>query len=964
MFGKTPERPMHLVRWLLTSSWLLLIFSLFYDPISPWLTDPKTTWSPLRINPSVCVKVQGVCLAEKPYPLGAALFWGIIVPAAIFILLVFGHELWRRICPLSFLSQIPAALKWHRQNKRVDKKTGKTRYEIVKVKKDSWLGRNYLYLQFSLFYIGLCSRILFINSDRLVLALWLLFTIGSAIAVGYLYGGKSWCQYFCPMAPVQKIFAEPGGLLTSKAHTDDQAITQSMCRIINEDGKEQSACVACKSPCIDIDSERSYWDGITTIEQKFLYYSYFGLVVGYFFYYYLYAGNWDYYLSGAWAHQENQLATLLNPGFYLFSKPVGIPKLVAVPLTLGLFSWSGYFLGRVLEQRYKRHLRRKHQSLTNEEIQHRIFTLCTFLIFNIFFVFGGRQFILLLPATLQHLYNALLVLLSTLWLTRTWRRSPEFYSRESLAARLRKQLGKLKLDVSQFIEGRSLDDLNTDEVYVLAKVLPGFTKEKRLQAYKGVLREALEEGYMNYPSSLEVLQKMRLELDISDEEHQTALRELGLEDPDLLNPSKQHTLENQVRLESFRNALGTMLDFQRHRSANGSSGHLKDVVERRNSSLVTINNVLQKPPQDLQTLMREYAISWEEQEQVIADFDKGVNLLRQADVLLSQLKDLAERYHPLSQSLLPFQAAAMTLLRATVQQKERLIARDLLGILESLSYGSLKSLGFGTEATRIARSLGSLELNVLSQLMQEPTSQWQQRLSPRMISLLLQPQERATNKSSEVEPAVIVSNLEALLQEPNPLTQPVSLYLLYQLDAPRSQQQARQLLDSHRTANALVRETAEMLLTQETQVGIAPATFSTIEKLVWLFNSDLFGGMNSETLIELAHHAQVKAYKANEVVIERGNPCRELLLLIEGEVQLQSDRNSSEVIVKSLLPCQILTELNLLHSNEYLGTIIATAPGTRILVINVDIFNDLLCQDAGFARRVLEMESRRLQQLI
>jgi CRP-like cAMP-binding protein len=122
--------------------------------------------------------------------------------------------------------------------------------------------------------------------------------------------------------------------------------------------------------------------------------------------------------------------------------------------------------------------------------------------------------------------------------------------------------------------------------------------------------------------------------------------------------------------------------------------------------------------------------------------------------------------------------------------------------------------------------------------------------------------------------------------------------------------------------------------------------------------------MNSETLIELAHHAQIKAYNSNEVVIEQGNPCRELLLLIEGEVQLQSDRNSSEVIVKTLLPCQILTELNLLDSNEYLGTIIATAPGTRILVINVDTFNDLLCQDAGFARRVLEMESRRLQQLI
>jgi hypothetical protein len=962
MFDKVPERQMHIVRWLVTSGWLLLIFSLFYDPISPWLTDSKTEWSPLRIDPSVCIKVQGVCLDEKPYALGAGLFWGIIIPAAIFILLVFGHELWRRICPLSFLSQIPAALKWHRQHKRVDRKTGRTFHEVVKVNKDSWLGRNYLYVQFGWFYVGLCGRILVINSDRLSLMLWLLFTIGAAITVGYLYGGKSWCQYFCPMAPVQKIFAEPGGLLTSKAHTEDQSITQSMCRIVNEDGREQSACVACKSPCIDIDSERSYWDSITAPQQKFLYYSYFGLVVGYFFYYYLYAGNWDYYLSGAWTHDPNQLASLLHPGFYLFGKPVPVPKLVAVPLTLGSFSWGGYVLGRRLEGKYKHYLRRKHQFLKNEEIQHRIFTLCTFLIFNIFFIFGGRPFVLLLPATLQNIYTFMLVLLSTLWLTRTWKRSPELYSRESLASRFRKQLAKLKLDVSQFIEGRSLDDLNTHEVYVLAKVLPGFTREKRLQAYKGVLREALDEGYVNSPSSLEVLQKMRLELDISDEEHQTVLTEVSVEDPELLNPSKQRTLENQVRLESFRNALGAMLEFQRRHSANERGSQLPKGVEQRNS-LLAINNVLQKPPQDVQTLMREYAITSDEQEQVIADLDRGVDLLRQADVLLSQLKDLVKRYQALSPLPTPFQAASMNLLRATLQQKERLFVKELLRILESLSYGSLKTLGFATEATRIARSLGSLELNVLPKLMQEQISHLQQRLSSQIISLLNQPKDKTT-QPSEVEPAAIVSNLEALLHEPDPLTQPVILYLLYQLDAPRSREQARQLLDSDRIANALVRETAEMLLAQETQPGVAPAAFRTIEKLVSLFNNDLFGGMKSETLVELAYHAQFRVYNADEVVIEQGKPSQELLLLIEGEVQLQI-RNSSEVIVENLLPGQILTELNLFTSTEeYSGTIIARVPGTRILVINLNTCNDLLCQDSGFARRVLEMESRRLQQII
>jgi len=217
MFGQISEQTMHRVRWVLTCGWLLLIFSLFYDPISPILTDPSSTWSPLRINPDACVAVQGVCLEEQPYRVGAAIFWGAIVPASIFVLLVFGHELWRRICPLSFLSQIPVALKWQRQKKRVDAKTGKTRYEIVKIKKESWLGRNYLYFQFGWLYVGLCARILFVNSDRTALAAWLLFTIGAAIAVGYLYGGKSWCQYFCPMAPVQKIYAEPGGVLASKA---------------------------------------------------------------------------------------------------------------------------------------------------------------------------------------------------------------------------------------------------------------------------------------------------------------------------------------------------------------------------------------------------------------------------------------------------------------------------------------------------------------------------------------------------------------------------------------------------------------------------------------------------------------------------------------------------------------------------------------------------------------------------
>ena len=81
---------MHLVRWALTTGWILIILSLLYDPFTPRFTAPDHPWSPLRI-PADCVTVQGVCLNETPYPLGTTLFWGLVVPSGIFILLVFGY---------------------------------------------------------------------------------------------------------------------------------------------------------------------------------------------------------------------------------------------------------------------------------------------------------------------------------------------------------------------------------------------------------------------------------------------------------------------------------------------------------------------------------------------------------------------------------------------------------------------------------------------------------------------------------------------------------------------------------------------------------------------------------------------------------------------------------------------------------------------------------------------------------
>lgn len=941
MFSQISERRMHRVRWVLTSLWLVLIGSLLFDPITPWLTEANQSWSPFYIDQTICVQVQGKCLTEQPYALAPTIFWGAIVPSAIFILLIFGHELWRRICPLSFLSQIPRALGKQRQIPRTNPKTGVVRHELAKVQPNSWLGRNYQWVQFGWLYVGLCARILFINADRTSLFIWFAVTIIAAITVGYLYGGKAWCQYFCPMAPVQTIYAEPGGLFTSKAQVGDQQITQSMCRTVEPDGKERSACVACQKPCIDIDAERSYWDSVTQPHQRWLYYGYIGLVVGYFSYYYLYAGNWDYYFSGAWARQPNQLTTLLDPGFYIFKNPIPIAKIVAVPLTLGIFSYAGYAIGCSIEHQYRGYLDRRKQPISPEIIQHRLFTVGTFLVFNFFFIFGGRPLILLLPLPIQFFYEALLTGLSTLWLYRTWQRSPEIYDRENLAMRLRRQLVKLNINVEQYLAGRSLDDLSTDEVYVLAKILPEFTREKRHAAYKGVLREALEEGYVNTSSSLEVLQQIRSELEISEPEHRQVLVELGVEDPELLDPQQQRSKENLVRLNGYRKALERLMALRE-----------RQAFLARNSP----TDLRQREQNELRALRRDYSITLQEETTIIEDLDPEHLIVRRADLLLEQLQNSIDRYHALNQPILQSDLATVSVVKSIVKQHKRLLVIGLLEILEHLDRGS------ATEpehpALRIASDLGHLHSTALQELL-EDRSRW--KLSSIVLDQLNAPPRETPTPLASYSPAAIAIHLESMLSEPDPLMQAASLYLLDLIDSTRAQAQVRFWQDSSRKLTPLMQEMTQVIC-QKSPAELSD--FPTLEKLIYLSTSDFFNGVYSETLIELANRSIVKVYTAGDSITEQGDTCRELLLAIEGTAEIHYQQPDRSIQIAAILPGQVLDELEVLSHSDLANTIFATATPTRILALPVDLFDDMFDRDPDFARRILELESSHLQRLV
>jgi pSer/pThr/pTyr-binding forkhead associated (FHA) protein len=795
MLNKISEKKAHNIRLFLTFGWLILIFSMFYDPYSAQLTDRISAFHPFYATlPNDCFQFQAeTCREMSSYAMGARVFWAIIIPLVILTLIIFGHEAWRRSCPLSFMSQIPRALGIQRRRKVIDPVTKEKRYELVTISPDSWLGKNVLYVQFGFLFLGLNVRLLLANSDRFMLGIFLILTILAAIAIGYLYAGKTWCHYFCPMAPVQMIYTGPRSLLGSEAYHNESNVTQSMCRTIDPDGNEKSACVSCKSSCFDIDAERSYWDGINQRGRRFLYYGYVGLAIGFYVYFSLYSGNPNFLAGGVW-NETNQLETLLQPGFYLDNQAIPIPKLLAVPLTLGLFTVSTYLIGIFLEHQYTKH----HSHLSQIQIRHGAYTICTFLAFSFLFFLGVYPTIGWLTPIGQNLLSWIAVTAVSWWTYRTIFRDLEQFDRESTASSLRRQLNKLGIDFSKLLEGRSLENLKADEVYILAKTLPGLNRTRRLQIYKGALQESLAAGNVSSSRSLEVFQDMRTSMDINDQDHQKILLELGVSDQDLLNPEKQLSRENQLRLDSYRKGMEMLLI---------------ELIE----SGTPLQKALKLKQRQILALRQEYNISTAEESQVFAEMlNENSTLIGASESLFEQLRILRARERSLQPlvNLSQVDEKAVHLLTQGIQEKQKLVTTQLLSILEIL--------GDSPEAIKIASSLPGLT-TVLS------IPDWQKRLSPDVFSYLNSAiaQHPISLPMGETQVGLTRLSLDAaievltlLAQEIGPVKQAVSLYTLQQLEPQIATGLAESLLNSTDPLDDFVQETAKRILNDHSLSGI------------------------------------------------------------------------------------------------------------------------------------------------
>lgn len=202
--------------------------------------------------PWAWASVAGLTLSFQLHTIALAerLFWGGVVPGVFMLLVVAGHEPWRRACPLAFWSGLGQAwtrsIRGHRPPRRLAA--------------NSWLARHHLALQAALLWLGLAARLLVLHHSLAALAGLCLLAMAGAFLCGCLLPGRVWCHYLCPMGPVEEVVVGIRGFLGSRAHLLAKGIPgQSTCRTLHPDGSEANGCVHCQSPCFDIDAERSYW---------------------------------------------------------------------------------------------------------------------------------------------------------------------------------------------------------------------------------------------------------------------------------------------------------------------------------------------------------------------------------------------------------------------------------------------------------------------------------------------------------------------------------------------------------------------------------------------------------------------------------------------------------------------------------------------------------------------------------
>ena len=436
------------------------------------------------------------------YDFGTTLVWTILIPLMPIGLLLIGFSRWRDICPLALISKIS-------QHTNI----------IQKRKVPKWFEKNFWYFQYFLLFLALSLRLTTLNYDSHYLALFFIFVVLSALSINLFFTGKSWCNFFCPVGTVEKIYT----LSNAKNYMHDSAC---------------GTCTACKKNCPDIDLESNYWKEGASKQKSFVFYSFPGMIFGFYIYFYMLSGSLEYYFLGDWTEEK---LGMFSQGF--FFAPF-IPLFIAAPLTIAIFSLITFYIFSTLEHYlYKKSF---FPNDTYETLSHKVKTLASFVAFNLFYLFAGA------PSYMQHpvsyaIFYFFVVSVSSIVMYREIFREESYFIQERFALKIIKKWNSTKVIPS-----------NLKEIYY-TYVNENKSKKDRLKTYKSSITDLMQEGILTQ-SSMKILEKLREQIGISAIDHHNVMRLIKLKNENLFDDTIEKSREKKYQENSYKEVIENALD--------------------------------------------------------------------------------------------------------------------------------------------------------------------------------------------------------------------------------------------------------------------------------------------------------------------------------------------------------------------------------------------------------------------
>jgi len=901
------ERAAHTARSFLLAGWLLLIATLVVPGLDPW---------PFEVNH--CGPIRS-CHSHE----GNQIFWGVVVPAGVLIIVALSHELWRRICPLAFVSQTFRALGLQRT---VAGRNG--RRDVVRIEPNSWLGRHHVQLQWGLFIAGLSLRLLLLNSNTLALAVFLTLTLLAALAVGWAYGGKAWCQYICPMAPVQTVLTGPRSLLGSPAHLQTGTrITQSMCRTVDASGKVQSACVACQAPCIDIDSERTFWQSLSGKRGlAWAWGSYPGLVIAFFLL--IASGSRqgvDALRSGLWAYDTEPIHRLLAPiGDGRLT--LHLPRVLTIPALLLLAGWLSVQLFEGLRGWLQQQLAALPPERAQELATQRSRLLASFAGVNAFFFFADPTLGLAGPLGGQ-LVRSLVLVVSGMWLHRGWRRERATYTRESTSTSLRKQLERLVPDLATYLDGRAIGELSSQEVFTLAKVLPAHMSDTNRRLYREVLADLFSSGRLERAASLVQLEELRQSLGLVEEDHHAALRELAIEDPRILQLDPQQREIRSLRQAAAAEAIDELLLLT-------GAADLAELAARPawREQLERIRRTNQLDDASWQELHARFGPSSEQSRRRVQEWIETLA----AQIAARRSLEQAAADEPMIRPLLPTIDRQLTSLLVTLAPALRALEEPDPAAAEPGAPDPKKSLLLQTAAL-----LPLLPESLLAQVRLRDLPMPAPRL------------DLAAERIASLPAPLAV--LEGLWQDPDPDTALWVLWLLDRMAPERGQalRHAPRLGPSNATLDRLRRY----------------EPVPELRAVVQLLRVPLVADLSPAALLSMLRLGDLRTLAPGAVLFELGDQADTVTILLEGSCEVLRPDGVTDSSVPSLRrvallrPGEPIGEVAYFADHRRRSTVRVAGEPVRAMVFRSTQFEQLLQQSPEFSRGLLRQLALKIENL-